>query len=861
MPVYICRKCKRLHTADEYVENRFCRNCGTLLSETTPPVSFQSVSSSFRIKTETAVSAKKPVAISPKQFSIKDTLLEIEKKFNNAEIFIREFPEKDPEYGRKPLKIADAIRLSLSRQGMSIEKLYVHQTEAIDNVLEGRNVVLSTSTASGKTLCFNIPVLNSIFLDGNTRVLYIYPTKSLAQDQIRKIAAFRDNYPEGKELYESGYYFQMVIGKRKIVFGKYEGPTPEDDRKRIREFCHIVLTNPDMLHFGILKWNRKWVEFIKNLKYVVLDEIHVYRGIFGSNVSLVLRRLRAVCEALGSKPQFILCSATIPNALEHAINLTGCRDFVLVNNDGSPRKRKTLVLWNPPLDKEKGRRIEALTNIVDILTRILLSEDKLIKTIVFGRSRSSVKNAYNMARDRLKKYGRPFLCELIREYTATLLPERREEIFKELVNDKIHAIIGTNALELGIDIPEMSCYLSIGYPGTMTSVFQQFGRVGRTGEGLGIIILQNEPLEQYFARNASDFFDRKPEEVRINPGNFELLRMHLACCAHELDTWGGLPENYVEKYFSSEGVECISQLYQQGKLLQGFKKSNRIWKFNYKYEISDEYLPIRNPISKDNFTIECNGKEVGVMDSSSVLRDLHQEAIWTDNDRQYKVVELDFDDKKAKVEKVNVNYYTFSVPRDSVRILKEYCNKNIGCLKISLGIVLIKREVTEFCKIVPGETAKDASWEKIPWKNDIPSSIFHTEAIWITLPNEKFDNDIDKEYLEGGIHAVEHAIAAMTPKWISSDPNDLSGTYELSCTETNNEPTIFLYENFPGGVGLANACYNKINNILEDCIKLLETCKCIENVGCPSCIQLSQCPKHNQKLDKKAALSILKSIR
>jgi len=871
MSVYVCERCKRFHTHEEFKKSKICRNCGTLLSRTTPPPKFDSphtsidVGKELIIKEREVISAEKRalksnIIVPPTQFKITPFLGRIKSNFGNVIVGSKTFHEKPANYATKDLDLTDVIKNSLRRQG--IEKLYVHQAKAIEDSLKGRNVVIATPTASGKTLCFNIPVLDSIVRDCGSCAFYIYPTKALAQDQIRKIAAFRDDYPLKEEEYSSGYYFTIRLGGQEIALGKYEGPTPKDIRGKIRESCNIVLTNPDELHLGILRHSSVWSRFLKNLKYLVLDEVHVYRGIFGSHVALILRRLRKLCEVFGAKPVFILCSATIGNPLEHAQNLTGCKDFVVVDEEGSPRKRRTLILWNPPLkEAETGQRIEALTNVVDLLTEVFMDNKQLIKTMVFGRSRLTVKLAYKLTQLRLKERKREEFIEFVREYTATLPPERREKIFADLTNSKICTIIGTNALELGIDIPDMSGYLSIGYPGSFTSVLQQFGRVGRVGEGLGIIVLRNEPLEQYFSRNPHDFFEKEPEDVRINPDNPEILRMHLACCVHELSRYGGLRDADFRKFFGEEGENCKRELAEQGKILCGIRNNKTCWKFNYgKYDINKEYLPIRNPLSKNNFTILCGTKLIGIMDYASVLRDLHPGAIWIDNDKQYEVVHVNFENFKVKVQEVNFEHYTISAPKDTVSILREHQHRNVGPVKVSFGTVQVKREVTHYCKVIPGKDREKAKWKEISWNMPVPVDLssFSTEALWLTLPNHYAQ--LYDEKLEGALHAIEHALLVMVPKWVSCDPNDIKGAYNSNRTDINGNSTIFIFDNYPGGIGLARACFEKIGKIILDCIQLIETCGCKENSGCPSCIQTPRCEKRNENLDKKAALEILKKI-
>jgi len=806
-----------------------------------------------------AVNFKLTKVIPPSEFKAAQLLEKIKRnsKLGEAILHIKEYPKKDASYASKSLPLTDEIVVSLKRQGI---KLYEHQANAIECALKGRNVVIATPTASGKTVCFNVPVLDAIIRDTSSCALYVYPTKALAQDQIRKIASFRDDN-KGDDVtdkqYSSGYYFTMKLGGKQIAFGKYEGPTPQDIRKVIRERCNIVLTNPDELHFGILRFNQLWTRFLKNLKYVVLDEIHIYKGIFGSHMALIIRRLRKVCEALGARPVFILCSATIGNPIEHAKNLTGCDDFVLIDKDSSPKKKRLLVLWNPPL-KEDGKRVEALTNLVDLLTEELITSNQIVKTIAFGRSRLSVKLAYKLLEDRYRQKGIRNFASFVREYTATLPPERREEIFSALAGGKIHGIIGTNALELGVDIPDMSCYLSIGYPGSITSVHQQFGRVGRVGEGLGIVILHDDPLEQYFARFPKEFFDKKPEDITINPKNPVLLRMHLACYIHEMSAYGGISEDDIKTIFGEEAIECLRKLEREQKILRYEDKSRVYWKFNYSSnDFSQEYLPIRNPISNVNFTINCDGEKIGIIDGASVLRDLHPGAIWIDNDRQYEVVNVDFMNKVVNVREVDFEYYTVAAPKDKVRILQKKQQKMLRRTSVYFGLISVRREVKEYWKIVPGG---EAEREEIKWSTPIPEDLctFNTEALWFVLPNQY--KTIMNQELESALHAIEHALLIIIPKSINCDPNDIKGAYTPVCPESGGNPTIFLFDNYPGGIGLAKSCFQRIHNILRDCIRLIESCKCRENEGCPSCIQTSRCEKRNKNLNKKLALKILKEV-
>jgi len=806
----------------------------------------------------------------PEEFKAQRVLRKIKSMFPDAELHIREVPPKKAVLSNKSLKLAKPIVSALERQGLSYEKLYSHQTDAIHSVLNRKNIIVSTPAASGKTLCFNIPVLNSIVQNKNSRALYVYPTKALAQDQILKIARFRDDFPNNEQLYKTGYHFTMKVDGCSVVFGKYEGPTPEFYKRRIRDFCNIVLTNPDMLHLAILRHNHLWTNFLKNLNYIVFDEVHVYKGIFGSNVSLVLRRLRKLCDSLGASPQFILCSATIPNPLQHARTLTGCNDFISIDNDGAPQSKRTFVLWNPPfIDAKSTERVEPTTNSVDLLTKVLLVNEKPIRTVVFGRSRSSVKGIFRLTKTRLAEKRMDYLSDLVREYTATLLPERREEISNELVDGHISTIVATNALELGIDIGDLSCCISASYPGTVASVYQQGGRVGRVGEGLSIVIFQNEPLEQFYARNPNEFFSKPLEEVRVNPRNEFLLQAHLACCAWEARNFGGISDQDFKKFFGAEAEKCKKLLEDQKTIYSKIRNNVVYWRFSR--GAKDPYHPIRNPISKNNFVIKCNGLEVGVMDSGTVLRDLHPGAIWTDQDEQYEVVDLDFDKYEATVRKVDVDYYTFSMPVDNVHIVSQRKQlKKINDFDLVFGGIEIERRVFSYRKVKYGRGGKETA-QPMKVESFLPGQVFPTESFWLTIPSELLDKvaktikSDDKEEVEerlsGGLHAIEHALVAMLPRIVDCDPNDVGGLSSLKHKATEGKAAIFVYDNFAGGVGLAQACYEKFEILVEHCISLLESCRCRERAGCPSCIQTSRCSSGNKPLDKGVALALLKELR
>lgn len=796
-------------------------------------------------------------ALPPEEFEAEKIVSKIKKVIRKTEIFEYTLPPKPSSFSTLSKPLEKSILNALEKQGIDISKLYTHQARAIENILDSRNVVISTATASGKTLCFNVPVINTLVKDENARALYIYPTKALAQDQIMKLLMFADNSEELSK--QHGSFFKFKVGGNYITLGKYDGSTSEYEKTYMRrtQNPNILMTNPDMLHFGILRHNRSWKDLISNLRFVVLDDIHVYKGIFGSNVALVIRRLRKLCSAMKADPVFILCSATIGNPTELAKLLTGCKDFVLINDDGSPRKKRKILLLNPPTIEGSMERLEPTTVAVDLLTKVMFKEKRPIKNIVFGRSRLSVKNMYRFTSARLKKQNdTKGFVPLLREYTATLKPEKREEIGKELSNGRIASIVATNALELGIDIGDISSAICVGYPGSIASIYQQMGRAGRKGEGLGIIILQSNPLEQYFMRNAEEFLNKEPEEVRINPMNEFLLQAHLACCAYECEDYGGLFDTDFESFFGLDaktGNEYLSKSKDIYKRIRN-KETCWLWKRG-----EPEYKSIRNPISKYKFSIVCDGREVGVMDSGTVLRDLHPGAVWSDQDETYVVQSLDFKEYVAKVVKKEVNYYTMAISIDSIRVKSTNQRREINEADLAFGNIDLERAVFMYRKIKYSKK-KNEKDEIRKVEQHLPKISFRTQSAWLVFDREHLSSIVGDSRLEGGIHAIEHAFVSILPRFVECDPNDIDGFSDIRCPATGYKPTIFIFDNFSGGIGLSEAFYKNFKHIVKQCIQLIKTCKCKNTNGCPACIQIPRCSKRNEPLDKDAAIAILKSL-
>lgn len=798
--------------------------------------------------------------IDPTSFKADPFVQRIRETLIDSDIYVHESPARDAKFSNLKHHIERPLVESLENQRINSKKLYAHQVKAIDATLSGTNVIISTSAASGKTLCFNIPVLNSVLKDQQSHALYIYPTKALAQDQILKILKFDEDYSDEKLGSQKGSFFRFSIGGVRMSLGKYDGATSNFERTVMREKEHpnILITNPDMLHTAILRNNLKWERFFSGLKFIVLDEIHSYKGIFGSNVSLVLRRLRAICEFRGSNPQFILCSATIGNPLEHAKALTGLSSFTVIEEDSSPSQARKIVMINPPLLRgEQANRHEPSTIAIDILSRVLLREKKAVKTIIFGRSRLSVKNMYRFLNARLREdSATKDMANLTREYTATLTPEKREEIGKDLAMGNIVAIVGTNALELGIDIGDINAAVAVGYPGSTASLIQEFGRAGRKGEGLGLLLMQNNPLEQYYARHPKEFFDKSPEIVKINPQNEFLLSAHLLCSSYETESYGGLGNSELKKYFRISSGEAKKLIGDEGAIIERLRNSQvkLVWKSG-----EPVYNSLRNPISKSNFDIMWNGTKVGVMDEATVIRDLHPEAVWTDQDEQYVVSNLDFRKKIAEMEKKEVEYYTVAIPVDNVSIDDEIEKKKLRGAVCSFGKMRLRRSIFSYKKVYLGGTHKD---EKVQLKKTLPSAEFLTTASWISfrVAQSKTLCSLSSIDLDGGLHALEHAIVSMLPRYVDCDPNDISGFSDISSSAVGGQPVVFTYDNFPGGIGLSNMLYEKLPEVIESCISLIDSCGCSEDGGCPACIQSVRCHQDNRPLSKRNAVILARAV-
>ncbi|BBN98831.1 putative ATP-dependent helicase YprA [Sporolactobacillus terrae] len=696
-----------------------------------------------------------------------------------------------------PDDLDEHLKDALRRRG--IHSLYTHQAEAYNSAMMGADLVLVTPTASGKTLCYNLPVLQTMIEHPESRALYFFPTKALAQDQKNEMADLID-----------------AVGLP-IKSHTYDGDTAGSIRQKIRQAGQIVMTNPDMLHASILPHHTKWVSLFENLRFVVIDELHTYRGVFGSHVANVIRRLKRICHYYGSNPQFICTSATIANPRAHAEALTG-RKMLLIDRNGAPSVKKHFLIYNPPVtNKQLNVREDETHSVVRLAGEFLKNK---IQTIVFAKSRLKVE----LLVSHLQKINRGRQDRAtIRAYRGGYLPLERRGIEKGLRQGEIMGVVTTNALELGVDIGQLQVCILTGYPGNMASVWQQAGRAGRRAEDAVIIMVtSSNPLDQYMANHADYFFSRKPESVRINPDNMMILMEHIKCAAYELpfkkgEQFGSEPVDELCDYLTDEDLLH----YQRGKwywMSDGFPANN----VNLRSAAQDSFAII-------DVTDRGHAKVIGEEDRFGAMTMLYEDAIYIHQGMQYHVDELDLNERKAYVRKVNVNYYTDSdlaVQLDVLAMDKHAAFDNEHIEK-GYGDVSVRALPTVFKKI-RFETYENIGWGKI----HLPELEMHTNAAWISFDSTYLDQ-FGKDVFQGALVGLSHLLRHVAPLFVLCDQNDLSVVPKIKAPH-NEKPSVFIYDKYPGGVGLSENLYQLMPRLLEKASDMAQTCPC--ESGCPSCI-------------------------
>ena len=734
-------------------------------------------------------------------------------------------PATEGKYADFPAWIPDPLPDVLRRRGVS--RLYTHQAQAIEHIRQGRNVVIVTPTASGKTLCYNLPVLSGILEQPETRALYMFPTKALSQDQMTEVHG--------------------LIGdiKRDIKTFTYDGDTPSDARRAIRTQGHVVVTNPDMLHAGILPHHTKWQKLFANLRFVVLDELHTYRGVFGSHLTNVIRRLKRVCKFYGSSPVFICCSATIANPQDLAERILE-EKVALVDDNGAPRARKAIVFYNPPvINKELGIRASSLNESRKIAEGFIESG---VQTIIFTTSRLNVEVLTKYLKDRFDRKKLP-RGETVAGYRGGYLPKLRRAIEKGLRDRTIMGVVSTNALELGIDIGDLEVCVMAGYPGTIASTWQQAGRAGRrSGTSAAILVARSNPLDQFIVQNPDYFFGRSPEHGLVNPDNLLILVSHVKSAAFELPFEDG-------ESFGRENLQEILEYLEEKGVLH---HSGARWHWSAETYPADE-ISLRN-VSTENFVVvdrTDQSRVIAEVDFRSAPTTIHNEAIYMVESQQYYVDELDFDRRKALVHAVDVDYYTDAMTYTKVKVLDEFETQRTEPAIVEHGEVQVSSKVVGFKKI-KFYTVENVGYGDVA----LPDQDMHTTSYWFTLPQHALDRtQFSRADLVDGllgvayvlhhvaafslmcdVRDIDHCIGDKSAQWFVRHHRGERGIYSVSergealAVDSMDafDPTVFLFDNYPGGIGFSPQLYDMHADLMKKALELITSCPCPH--GCPSCV-------------------------
>jgi len=726
--------------------------------------------------------------------------------FTRQVAHVEVLPERPPQYAELPGGLHPAVQGALEAHG--IRRLYTHQAEAIAHVRAGRSVVIVTGTASGKTLCYNIPVVETLIEDPMATMLFIYPTKALAQDQLRALGAF--------QLPEHGVEF---------LCGTYDGDTPQSLRRKLRDGGNVILTNPDMLHQGILPHHGRWNRFFTHLRYVVIDELHAYRGVFGSHLANVLRRLMRVCGHYGSSPRFICSSATIANPLEHAERVCG-QPMKLVSNDGSPRGPKRFVMWNPPPIETAARgkpdawraggdRRSSIWEAVHLMSALVKEG---IQTIAFVRTRLSAELVFKNARDLLRPISKR-LADSVRAYRGGYLPEERRGIERRLVNRDILGVASTNALELGIDIGSLDACIIVGYPGTIASLWQQSGRAGRGREESAVfLIAQNSPIDQYLMVHPEYIFSQSVEQAVVDPDNPHIAVGHIKCAVHELP----LGDDEVATFgpYAPTILELLEED-QQVRHIEGH------W-----YWACAEYpaaeVNLRN-IAGPVYTIQEDptGTVIGTMDEVSALSQLHDHAVYLHGGETYFVSKLDLEQKIALVERRDLDYYTQAVTSSEIRIDEPEQERDWRGGRLGYGDVTVTTTIPMFKKI------RFHSRDSLGFENiELPPQQLETVAMWFTPP-EALAREMKERAMPVGeaLAGIANVLVEVAPLFVMCDTQDVGPDVNSGCL---GRDALFLYDRYPGGMGYARRCLDRMDEIMRTIYDVISQCGC--EGGCPSCV-------------------------
>jgi DEAD/DEAH box helicase domain-containing protein len=818
--------------------------------------------------------------------TVQEALSTLAARYHTDEVltYIKHIPAREAAFRSMPAWVRPELAAAYRAKG--IDRLYSHQAAAADLARAGKDFVVVTPTASGKTLCYNLPVLNEILDNADTRALYLFPTKALAQDQLTELHDLATRVQEGppgrrherapeapvrgaREIIEPGASVQFGVAT-------YDGDTPSDARKAIRERGHVILTNPDMLHTGILPHHTKWTHLFENLRYIVLDELHTYRGVFGSHLANVLRRIARVANFYGSRPQFICCSATIANPGELAGQLIE-REVETIEENGAPAAEKLFVFYNPPMiNRNLGIRRSYLTETTRVAKELLARK---LLTIIFANSRLHTEVLLTYLQQ--ANPATPGGTEPIRGYRGGYLPGERREIERGLRDGRVRGVVATNALELGIDIGSLDACVMAGYAGSIASTWQRAGRAGRrSGTSCAVLVASSAPLDQFIVQHPDYFFGRSPEHAYVQPDNLEILVNHLKCAAFELPI---APE---EKFGAVDVQDLCSRLAQAGFL----HRSGANWHWVQEAYPADT-VSLRS-VTSDNFVIILGSAEddgntegakrgaaqvIGEVDFSSALTTVHPKAIYLHQGQQYHVDRLDFDQRKAYVRRVNIEYYTDAIRYTQVRVLEIAEEARMASTLASSssrahGDVLVRSQVIGFKKIkfFTNENVGDG-------KLELPENEMHTTAFWITLSRGLLTSlPFALSERQSGIFGLLYALESMASLLLMCDRRDLgtavgerpsspgvetewqdASTPLTDAEETKEyfEPNLYLYDAYPGGIGFSEPLYHVHELLLQKTRELIAGCPC--DKGCPSCVGPAGMKTERTK---EAALAILNRL-
>jgi DEAD/DEAH box helicase domain-containing protein len=727
---------------------------------------------------------------------------------------------RQARYGARPpetVPLPDAVhpelREALERSGVG--ELYSHQAEAFEVAMRGP-VIVTTGTASGKSLAFNLPVLDTLARDRRARALYLYPTKALAQDQARKLHELRAPF---------------------LRHAIYDGDTPKEERRAIRGRSNLILTNPDMLNVGVLPHHSGWGDFLTNLAWIVVDEAHVYRGVFGSHVANVLRRLRRLARAYGTEPRFVLTSATIANPLDLGERLTGL-DLALVDRDGAPHAERQVAMWNPPLvDEDAGIRGSALSEAAQLLSELMQAE---VRTICFLKSRRGVELIQRFTKLRLEDAGRGDLAERIAPYRAGYTPTQRREIERRLSEGDLLAVVATDALELGIDVGDLDAAICVTFPGTVASLRQMWGRAGRRETGLALYVAGDDALDQFFCRHPDEFLDRPVEQAILDHESEEIYMQHLVAAAYELplsaddaDTLGPRWELYAER------------LVAHGRLRErGGRYTPRTEEF------PAGRISLRSAGIDSVAVVEADGGElIGSVEIGRAHSTIHPGAVYLHLGQSYEVEELDLRGRRALVRPFSGDWYTQPKKETDTYIEEVLDRRSAYGVELSFGVVSVTEQVIAFQK---KRVADHEVLDLLPV--DLPEQEFVTQALWYEVPDELLRSEFPLEVLLGSLHAAEHTQIAVLPLIAMCDRWDIGGLSTNSHPQTAR-PTVFIYDGHAGGVGITRIGFRMFETLVDDARRLIAECPC--KLGCPSCVQSPKCGNLNEPLNKNGSLEIL----